>query len=154
MVSNVDQFSGGWTSKRTPQFKCFKKDTYYRLRRALSFGLWKRFGLEIEGYADIFEGFGGFLVRPEFFDDAANNIPDILWTVDDVWLSGCLERRGVPIWRIRENFLSINAVKRGLVPSALGSLVYKGHGRDSANRLCIDYFKNTYGIWGGTGVHV
>ena len=154
MVSDVDQFSGGWTSKRTPQFKRFKKDTYYRLRRALSFGLWKRFGLEIEGYADILEGFGGFLVRPEFFDDAANNIPDILWTVDDVWLSGCLERRGVPIWRIRENFLSINAVKRGLVPSALGSLVYKGHGRDSANRLCIDYFKNTYGIWGGTGVHV
>jgi hypothetical protein len=49
------------------------------------------------GYIDILEGWDGVVVRPEFFDDFAWQIPDILWTVDDVWLSGCLERQGIPI---------------------------------------------------------
>jgi hypothetical protein len=150
MVSNGDQLNDGWTSNRNPKFKEFKKVSYHRWRRAISFGMWKRFGLEIEGYADILEGYGGFIVKPEFFDDAANNIPDILWTVDDVWLSGCLERRGVPIWRIKETVASNSTFKRGAAsPDALNDLVYKGHGRDSANQLCIDYFRDTYGIWGG-----
>ena len=149
MINGGGQGTGEWASNRNPKFKNFKKDFYYRLRRTLSFGLWKRFGLEFEGHADILEGYGGFIVRPEFFDDADSNIPDILWTVDDVWLSGCLERRGIAIWRIAEPFPSTSTLERGFAAGALNLLVYKGHGRDSANQLCIDYFKETYGIWGG-----
>ena len=45
------------------------------------------------GFADILQGLGGVVVRPDFFDDEAFDIPDILWAVDDVWLSGMLEPR-------------------------------------------------------------
>jgi hypothetical protein len=49
------------------------------------------------GYVDILQGLGGAVVRPEFFDDAAYDIPEVIWAVDDVWLSGILAKNGVPI---------------------------------------------------------
>ena len=51
-----------------------------------------------DGYLDIGQGCGGVSVSPEFFDDYAFDIPDVLWAVDDVWLSGCLTRNGTRIW--------------------------------------------------------
>ena len=50
------------------------------------------------GYTDILQGLGGAVVRPDFFDDVAYDIPDVLWAVDDVWLSGILAKNGVSIW--------------------------------------------------------
>jgi hypothetical protein len=41
---------------------------------------------------------GGAVIRPEFFDDTAHKIPGVLWAVDDVWLSGLLAAKGIPIW--------------------------------------------------------
>lgn len=100
------------------------------------------------GYLDIAEGYGGIVVRPDFFDAPVYDIPPVLWSVDDVWLSGHLERRGIGIWaepglNLRR---SLHQVAR---EEPLYSTLAEGKGRREANRLCVEYFQTTYGIWGG-----
>lgn len=97
------------------------------------------------GYVDCFEGFAGAMVRPEFFDDAAFDIPPVVWTVDDVWLSGHLARMGVPIWVIAGQHDTQHT------PAGISDALYmaeiEGADRDEANKRCIAYFRDTYGIW-------
>lgn len=107
--------------------------------------------LDRSGYADIAAGFGGVALRPEWLDDAAFEIPPVIWAVDDVWLSGHLARRGVPIWADR----SLNLSRTGLEASKAADLYrarIEGADRLSANRACIDHMRTTYGIWGGVAV--
>lgn len=98
------------------------------------------------GFADLLYGFAGALVRPDFFAPDVFDIPPVLWAVDDVWLSGHLERRGIPIW-------VETAIPRPLPRPdvmALASLLdaeIENHNRDEANRACVDYFRHTYSIW-------
>ncbi|SHI58611.1 hypothetical protein SAMN05444000_10230 [Shimia gijangensis] len=97
------------------------------------------------GYVDIFEGCGGVLLRPEMFDDLAFDIPDLAWSVDDVWLSGMLARQGVPIWvpaNMYEPDHTEAEVFDPLVTSSVG-----GNDRNSANRAAVAYLRKTYGIW-------
>ena len=99
----------------------------------------------IGGYGDIAEGFGAVLVRPDFFDAPAFDIPPVLWSVDDFWLSGHLERRGIPIWLARGYSEARHAEHTDL--DALYQNVFDGAGRNEANAACIAYFQKTYGIW-------
>ncbi|MBO6897267.1 MAG: glycosyltransferase family 2 protein [Shimia sp.] len=137
----------GWQSARTPRAGFIEKDFAYRLKRAASLGKWKPSKASAAGYVDILEGWGGVLVKPDFFDDTCFEIPDVLWTVDDVWLSGCLERRGIPIWLNTEKKVRASGHKVNLREESLAKLIHEGHGRVEANRACIEYFRNTYGIW-------
>jgi len=89
--------NSNWVSHGCPQTTPIRKGFRYGTRRILSLAQWKSLKWLKSGYIDILEGWGGVVFRPEFFDDFAWQIPDILWTVDDVWLSGCLERQGIPI---------------------------------------------------------
>ncbi len=97
------------------------------------------------GYVDCFEGFCGAMVRPDFFDDAAMDIPPVVWSVDDVWLSGQLARRGVPIWLIAGQHDTQHT------PAGISDALYmariEGADRDEANKRCIAYFRDTHGIW-------
>ncbi len=97
------------------------------------------------GYVDCFEGFAGALMRPEFFDDAAFDIPPVLWTVDDVWLSGHLARMKVPIWVIADQHDTQHT------PAGISDALYmaeiEGADRDEANKRAIAHFRETYGIW-------
>ncbi len=102
------------------------------------------------GYCDLAEGFCGVAIRPDFLDDAAFVIPPVFWSVDDVWLSGMLARRGVPIWAIAGRtsarlILKVNDV------APLYMSKFDGVGRTEANRTCAQYFQQTYGLWGGAG---
>ncbi|MDJ0827498.1 MAG: glycosyltransferase family 2 protein [Rhodobacter sp.] len=97
------------------------------------------------GYVDCFEGFGGALVKPDFFDDAAFDIPDVVWAVDDVWLSGHLARKGVPIWVLADEY-DTQHTPAG-VTDALHKAEIDGADRDAANRAGIAYFQQTYGVW-------
>lgn len=121
----------------------------YRTRRILSLGKWKSLKWTESGYVDILEGWGGVMVKPNFFGDSAWRIPDILWTVDDVWLSGCLEGQGIPIWLNAKSKPIIKETSNEVEHAALRNLVYKGYDRKAANRQCIDYFRQNFGIWGG-----
>ncbi|OZA04987.1 MAG: hypothetical protein B7Y02_15940 [Rhodobacterales bacterium 17-64-5] len=100
------------------------------------------------GYGDVAEGFGGVLVRPEFFDDAVSDIPPILWAVDDVWISGHLTRRGIPIW-VEMAGARISNIGDMNETFALYRAELDGARRDDANRACVDYMREPYGIWGG-----
>lgn len=100
------------------------------------------------GYVDVAQGYGGVAVRPEFLDEIAHAIPPVLWAVDDVWLSGMLERRGIPIWADRRLF-GVRKLEAVSEIEPLFRAVIDGAARDTADRACIDYFRKTYGIWGG-----
>ena len=97
------------------------------------------------GYAEIAEGFGAVLVRPDFFDASALDIPPILWSVDDIWLSGQMRRRGVPIW-CAAGFEEPRP-SNGADFDALYDAQLDGSGRHDANRACVKYMQETYGIW-------
>lgn len=130
----------------------------YHVRRLLSQAFTFRGGttmlstpfrrIDRSGFVEIAEGCGGVALHPDFFDDAAFDIPPVLWTVDDVWLSGHLARRGIPIWADK----TLNKGRAVLEVSrtqALFRAVIEGADRDAANHACVDYMRKTYGIWGG-----
>lgn len=97
------------------------------------------------GYVDIFEGCGGVLVRPEFFDEMAYDIPPVLWTVDDVWLSGMIARKGVPIW-LQANLMDPPETDADAL-SPLAFSVIEGADRGVANRMALKYMQDHFGIW-------
>ncbi len=102
-------------------------------------------GLE-SGYADIAEGAGGVMIHPKMFDDAAFDIPEMIWSVDDVWLSGCLARKGIKIW------IGIPLLQRMKFPitqhsEGLENSKINGMRRLEANRVGIEYFQKNYRVW-------
>ncbi len=98
------------------------------------------------GRIDIAEGYGGVVVRPSFFDAAVRDIPPVLWSVDDVWLSGNLARRGVPILAIADAArLRFLAEHQG--PDALHRATIEGAGRFEANRRCAIHMRENFGAW-------
>lgn len=126
-----------------------RKPLSYRIKRVLSLFTVKSAMYANPGYVDILSGHAGVMVRPEWFDEAAWEIPDILWTVDDPWLSGHLERRGIPIWLIAE-VRRMTATKAGDI-DALHDLVEKDHDRVKADVAAIEYMRKSYGIWTPAG---
>ncbi len=104
-----------------------------------------RMDFKTSGYTDILEGTGGVLLRAEFFDDTAFDIPQALWAVDDVWLSGHAARKGVKIWGVGGVKSSVELPV--LHQAALHNAVIDGLNRQQANQACIKYFRDTYGIW-------
>lgn len=99
------------------------------------------------GPVDIAKGYGGVLVRPDFFDDEVFRIPEALWAVDDVWLSGHMARRGVTVHKAGRKPRSVPTKSSKL--AALLDHNVEGRGRIQLNLACVDYFRQRYGIWGG-----
>jgi len=99
------------------------------------------------GYIDMFEGCAGVLIRPEFFDDGALDIPAVAWGVDDVWLSGMLAKNRIPIWLVANQVTPRNTAAQEHSPLA-GALI-DGAGRHQANCDAIRHMQDTYGVWLG-----
>ncbi|WP_141102000.1 glycosyltransferase family 2 protein [Oceanicola sp. 22II-s10i] len=97
------------------------------------------------GYVDIFEGYAGVLVRPEFFDEEAFVIPDVCRHVDDVWLSGMLARRGIPIW-LDAGQQTVQTTEAELA-EPLVNMVVGGFGRLDINRQAAEHLRKTFAIW-------
>jgi hypothetical protein len=142
-------------ASRHPNAARRPKDFHYRRQRLGQFWREWRTGETEEkpyhpsitdpGYVNIAQGFGGVLVRPEFFDAAFYDIPTVLWAVDDYWLSGHFERKGVPIWGAAHFKRPAYTESRDV--SALYLSVLDGANREEANNACIKYMQETYGIW-------
>ncbi|MGV8985073.1 MAG: glycosyltransferase family 2 protein [Cypionkella sp.] len=131
---------------RLPRAKrLVKKPLSYRIKRLLSLFTFKASKYANSGFIDIISGHGGVLVRPDWFGEAAWDIPEIIWTVDDPWLSGHLERRGIPIWLIAE-VRRMAPTEAGEI-DALLKLVEQNHDRVKADIAAIDYMRQTFGIW-------
>ena len=99
----------------------------------------------VAGYGDVFFGVGGVVVRPDFFDDVAFDIPDIAWLVDDIWLSAMLARQGIRIycpWRA--------ALPKAQSNSELDSLLsatFEGQDRQQLNRAAAKHCRDRFGVW-------
>jgi len=102
--------------------------------------------VEQSGFVDVAEGFAGVAISPDFLDDAAFDIPAHLASVDDVWLSGHLARRGIGIWAEAgaNRFRTLRAVS---ATDALHTARVAGAGRLEANRACIDHMRRVWGVW-------
>ncbi|PJI92823.1 hypothetical protein BC777_1685 [Yoonia maricola] len=137
-----------------PRAVRYRKNMHYRLKRVLQFTS-RPFGGQqtkptrpvnaVAGYADIARGFGAVLVRPDFFDDVAFDIPDVLWSVDDIWLSGQMARLNVPIWAMAN--MAGPGMADGEDVSSLLDSVIDGANRQEADQACVRYMQDTYGIW-------
>lgn len=97
------------------------------------------------GYVDFAMGVGGVSVRSDFFDDIFFKIPDVLWSVDDIWLSGNFKRLSRNIWASKKIKIPVGTDASNI--SSLARSVIQGHDRYKADRACISYMKDTYGIW-------
>lgn len=97
------------------------------------------------GYADVFEGYGGVVVRPDFFGSEAHDIPAVVWAVDDVWLSGQLARRDIPIW-VPEGLYAPQTTDADDA-DALWRNVIDGADNPTANLKCAELMRDQYGIW-------
>ncbi|PKP70844.1 MAG: hypothetical protein CVT82_05080 [Alphaproteobacteria bacterium HGW-Alphaproteobacteria-4] len=134
--------------ERFPRAQKRVKGPGYRLWRTLTLTMHKPQGYVEEGYVDVLEGYRGALVRPAFFGPEVYEIPDVLWTVDDPWLSGHLESRGVPIWFM----ISGQTARRPYgahFSDRLSKFVYRDHGRLEADSACINYYRARIHIWPG-----
>jgi hypothetical protein len=120
----------------------------YRFLRMLSLGCFHppRDLYQNPGYVDIFEGFLGAMIRTGSLPELAWQIPDPLWTVDDVWVSGMARLNGVGVWAhgqprpIRGNGYWDKV-------DSLTDWSEQGTDRATADRLCVDYFRERFNIW-------
>ncbi|QBF33373.1 glycosyltransferase [Thalassococcus sp. S3] len=97
------------------------------------------------GYVDILSGCAGAVVRPSFFSSDAFEIPRHVWMVDDIWLSGQLEARGIPIWVPERQYLASRSANDRI--EALYDANLAGLDRNAANVNAIRYLQSKHGIW-------
>lgn len=145
VIAEAGRFVPGHGGTSKPKAEARKKDAAYRWKRLVTFGrskppVWIR-----SGHVDVFKGYGGVLLRPEFVPDLAFDIPDLIWTVDDPWISGCLAVNGVRIWLNADGIHP--AEGRVARRAALLDFGLHGQGRGDANGACFDWFRRNYGIW-------
>lgn len=97
------------------------------------------------GYIDTFQGYGGVLVRPEFFDEDVFDIPEEAWSVDDIWLSGCATKAGHLPWMIprRREATSLPHY----ADQSLADMEKALEGRKAADARAARYLQDKFGIW-------
>jgi hypothetical protein len=147
-------FDGG-KFPRQPRAVFAQKNFGYRLSRLRQLALELASGkkrakpdfphMRRAGYVAIARGWGAVLVRPEFFSADAMDIPAIVWSVDDYWLSGNMACNDVPIWA--PTGIPKPRYAGGVDVDALLDTTIDGHGRRDANQACVKYMQQTYGIW-------
>ena len=124
------------------------RNAAYRLHRALSLGIAHpaRKIYAAPGHVDVFEGFLGALVPVSAIPQAAFVIPDIVWTVDDVWLSGMAATTGTLVWvgDTPRPVYSDGVIDR---VASLRNHVEQGVPRDGADHLAVNFLRENYGIW-------
>ena len=105
----------------------------------------KRGFYALTGYTDIAEGCGGVSIKPDFFGPDAFDIPPVVWSVDDIWLSGMLEKANIGIWMDRS--VPIPFLSAASPVEALYNFSTDGFDRSSANDFAVRYMQDHYGIW-------
>lgn len=142
----------------TSRYYLSYKDLRYKIKQLKKALLLKRYRphpLKKNNASDIAQGFGGVLVRPQFFNDMVFSIPDALWSVDDIWLSGNMTLNDTKIlWSGRchsekSSPMSVDGHDLGQMPDALAFSQFNGLDRSSADFFAVRYYQKNFGIWGG-----
>ena len=97
------------------------------------------------GYGEILFGVGGCVVRPDFFDDIAMDVPEFAMPVDDIWLSANLARRGIPIWC--PALVRLPVASGASDVDALQDTDFFGQDRQALNRSVAQRCQEIFGIW-------
>ena len=97
------------------------------------------------GYGDIFFGVGGVVIRPEFLDEIAFDVPAEAWAVDDIWLSAQLARRGIPVYCPFRHPLPMALAHADA--SSLFDMTVNGQDRQMLNRAAAEYCRDRFKIW-------
>jgi hypothetical protein len=120
----------------------------YRMRRAISLGRSHppRRLYEASGYVDVFEGFLGALIPVSAIPDAAFNIPEKIWVVDDVWISGMAALTGVHVWA-HDDARPVYADGYYDRIASLRNHIEHGIGRNDADQLAVEYLRENHGVW-------
>lgn len=130
---------------RLPRVSNQNRDLLFRVGSMLKYRQRRASYYTQSGFSDIFLGVSGAMVRPTYFDEKVFDIPGLLWTVDDYWISGNLAANNVPIWLNADAPRRHDGASRRI--SSLLNMVHEGHGRHDANKAAIDYFRENYGVW-------
>ena len=142
-IKDLSKFN--WEGKNYPRATVVQKNYMYRIKRALSLGLWKPRKNMKSGYADTFGGFGGVLVYPKFFNKNCFQIPKECWMNDDIWISGQFEINKVKIWITQAK--EVSEASRNQGRNALGDETHHDKARANVNNVAIKYLRETNGIW-------
>jgi hypothetical protein len=129
-----------------------KKNFTYRIRRFLSGGMWKP-NKNNPHKGQIAEGFGGVLVKPEFFTSRAFDIDQEFVMVDDIWFSAMLAYNDVKV-----RFSNRKAVEKSKpviangidLGRSLDSLVESVHNDMNRNDLdwrAIQLARKRFSVW-------
>jgi hypothetical protein len=94
----------------------------------------------------VVTGCGSYLIQPRFFDEALwdySNAPAGAFFMDDIWISGCLDRRGVKKYVVPGSAMMRTAVRQ------LGTLTLHDvpGGRQPSNNETIRYFQESWNVF-------
>ncbi len=147
----AERFGIERSAAETPRAKFAPKQgrTFgYRIKRILSLNCAHppRKLFENPGYIDVFEGFLGALIPSVSIPNAAFDIPEVIWTVDDVWLSGMAYLNGTRVWAhdIPRPVFADGYFDR---IESLRDFVEEGHGRTDADRIAVEYLRRVHKVW-------
>lgn len=133
---------------RAEQHPTGGKSVLYRLKRIGSMNIVHppRQVYKTPGYVDVFEGFLGALIPVGSIPMTAFHIPDIIWTVDDVWLSGMATLTNTYVWAHDMERPVYSDAKIDKV-AALRNYVANGVGRGDADKMAIEHLRREFGVW-------
>jgi hypothetical protein len=94
----------------------------------------------------VITGCGSYLIQPRFFDATLwdySAAPEGAFYMDDVWISGCLERRGVPKYIIPASSMMRTALRQ------LGTMTLHDvpKGRQHHNNETIGFFSQSWKVY-------
>lgn len=120
----------------------------YRIKRILSLNILHppRQVYSKPGYVDVFEGFLGALIPEQAIPRAAFDIPETIWTVDDVWLSGMATLNNTYVWA-HDMARPVFADGRFDRLASLKKYVENGVDRPSADKMAVEYLRSNFGVW-------
>lgn len=130
----------------------YQKDLGYRLRRVLSAGYWKP-SRNNPTKGQILQGFGGVLVRPNFFPKKTFEIDDEFFMVDDIWLSAMLAVGKVKVTYSgrtsaeRSSPVIVDGRDLGRSSGSLVTSTHQGLTRNDLDWRAIKLASERYGVW-------
>jgi hypothetical protein len=94
----------------------------------------------------VMTGCGSYLIRPRFFDESLwdySGAPRGAFYMDDMWIAGCLDRRGVKKYAILASQMMRTVIRQ----AATMNLHEVPKSRQACNNETIAFFKHTWDVF-------
>lgn len=93
----------------------------------------------------VITGCGSYLIQPRFFDESLwdySVTSQVAFHIDDIWISGCLSRRGV-----KDTLCLHRAMTRSVLRQRWTVSLNKIPGRQKLNNEIIAFFRETWDVF-------